>query len=104
MKKKGQKGFGGGVMQSAGESLMGVFGFKPSDLTRGARKFLGVIVVEHIVQIMHDDWLAWEVKRVLNRKFKIFKGDFSIENPFPNFSWGPSRDAIYQVITHPDLQ
>jgi hypothetical protein len=99
--------FTGGLMRPPHESLMVALGLTPQkNLSRGAKSFLGLLVVLHIEQVMRDKWLAWEVKRVLKKKYPKMQPDENVTgtNPHPNTQWGQTRDAIYQVITHPDVE
>jgi hypothetical protein len=95
--------FVGGLSQSPEASLMVALGFEDKTLSHGARMLLGVMVVEHIEQIMRDKWLAWEVRRALKKKHPKFNWDEDVSkpNPFPNIGWSPTRDAICQIITRP---
>jgi hypothetical protein len=99
-------GFEGGLMRPPEQSLMTALGLAEDHrLSDGAKMFLGIIVVEHIKQVMGNDWLAWEVLRVLKRRYPRMgtDEDFRRPNPHPNKQWSPTTDAIWQVITHPDL-
>ena len=106
MKSDMEDMFVGGLCRSPETSLMTALGLNGEKLGRGPRMLLGALTAEHIAQVMGDEWLAWEVRRVLKRKYgKAYSPDedFSQPNPFPNRHWGAQRDAIFQVITHPDL-
>src|ERR1051325_5278992 len=93
------------LMRPPEEALMVAFGLENDKrLSSGAKMFMGVLTAEHIEQVMGDAWLAWEVKRVLQRKYPQYdrEADYSKATPFPNQAWGRHATLLCRV-TAPSL-